>query len=268
MKRPLLTGLALALAFVVSGPLAFAQIQIMPLGDSITKGAVDPAPSLAGYRARLFDLLNESHVKYQFVGCTDMNSNNAMKAAGQQFHNGYGSWRMDGLRTNLDGVQQPNGDDNMGGYWMVGGTGALRQPVFPDIVLLLAGTNDLGQGATESVMENRMTDLLAWFQKNRPKSRVFVGTVPPRGANLAGYETYNPAVQSFNAWLSKKIPALGDQFQLVNIYSVFVNTDGTLKSKTSPDGIFMKDGIHPSHNGYVAMGDAWFKAIKPYLTRK
>src|SRR5437868_4147886 len=121
MKRPRLTALSLVLALAIGGSLASAQVQIMPLGDSITRGAVDPAPTFAGYRARLFDLLNEAHIKYQFVGCTDTNSNNAMNVAGQQFHNGYGSWRIDSLRANLDGVQQPKGDDNMGGYWMVGG---------------------------------------------------------------------------------------------------------------------------------------------------
>lgn len=221
----------------------------MPLGDSITKGAVDPAPSLSGYRARLFDLLNAAHVKYLFVGCTDVNSCPAMKAAGQQFHNGYGSWRIDSLRANLDGNQQPDGDPNMGGYWMVGGTGALRQPVFPDIVLLLAGTNDLGAGATEPVLENRMTDLLAWFQTNRPKSQMFVGTVPPRGLDKPGNGTYNPAIVVFNGWLAQKIPTLGRQFHLVDIHGLFMDGTGKVKGSDSPDGFF--EGWHSSFSQWL-----------------
>ena len=255
----------LLVLFLWTGFAAVAQIQIMPLGDSITKGAVDPQPSMSGYRARLFDLLNEAHVKFLFIGCTTNNSNAAMKAAGQQFHNGYGSWRIDGLRANLDGVQQPGGDENMGGYWLAGGTGALRQAVFPDIVLLLAGTNDLGQGATEPVLESRMTELLTWFKTKRPKSQVFVGTVPPRGLDKPGFETYNPAVIAFNGWLAKKVPTFGAKFLLVDICALFVNREGKVKGGDSPDGIFLADGIHPSHNGYVAMGDAWFKAMKPLL---
>jgi lysophospholipase L1-like esterase len=255
----------LVLAFALTLASASAQVQIMCLGDSITKGAVDPAPSMSGYRARLFELLNQSQVKYLFVGCTDNNSSPAMIKAGQQFHNGYGSWRIDSLRANLDGEQQPWGDPNMGGYWLTGGTGALRQPVFPDIVLLLAGTNDLGQNASESVLESRMTDLLTWFQTNRPKSQVFVGTVPPRGPDKDGHEQYNIAVTAFNTWLTQEVPSLGDHFHLVDLYALFVDGSGQVKGSDSSDGIFLKDGIHPSHNGYVAMGDAWFKEIGPLL---
>ncbi|MEO8614160.1 MAG: GDSL-type esterase/lipase family protein [Luteolibacter sp.] len=265
MKTPSFVAL-LALAMLGLAPVSEAQIQIMPLGDSITKGAVDPAPSQSGYRARLFDLLNEAHVNYLFVGCTDANSNIAMKTAGQQFHNGYGSWRIDSLRANLDGVSQPGGDPNVGGLFMVGGTGALRQPAFPNIVLLLAGTNDLGSGAQQPIVEQRMTDLLVWFQKNRPKSRIFVGTVPPRGPSKPDFAAYNERVAVFNKWLVQKIPTLGNQFQLVDICSLFTDAAGQVKDDKSLDGIFLKDGIHPSHEGYVAMGDAWFKAIKPLLT--
>jgi lysophospholipase L1-like esterase len=188
-----------------------------------------------------------------------------MIRAGQQFHNGYGSWRIDALRANLDGEQQPWGDANMGGYWLTGGTGALRQPVFPDIVLLLAGTNDMGQNASESVLESRMTDLLTWFQTKRPKSKVFVGTVPPRGPDKDGHEQYNVAVTAFDTWLTQEVPTLGDHFHLVDLYALFVDGSGQVKGSDSPDGIFLKYGIHPSHNGYVAMGDAWFKAIGPLL---
>jgi hypothetical protein len=52
----------LLLGFALMLTNAFSQVRIMCLGDSITKGAVDPAPSMSGYRARLFDLLNESQV--------------------------------------------------------------------------------------------------------------------------------------------------------------------------------------------------------------
>jgi hypothetical protein len=266
MKRHLVSATLLSSLLLVWLLPAKAQIQIMPLGDSITKGAVDPGPSVSGYRARLFDLLNKAHANYLFVGCTDVNSNDAMIKAGQQFHNGYGSWRIDSLRANLDGQQQPWGDANMGGHWLTGGTGALRQPVFPDIVLLLAGTNDLGSNAPEAVLENRMTDLLTWFQTNRPKSQLFVATVPPRGPQKDGHEAYNVAVVAFNAWLTQKVPALGDHFHLVDLYSLFIDQTGQVKGADAPDGIFLIDGIHPSHNGYVAMGDAWFKAITPYLS--
>ncbi len=237
----------------------------MPLGDSITKGAVDPSPSQSGYRARLFDDLNAAHIKYQFVGCSDNNSNAAMFAAGQQFHNGYGSWRIDSLLANFEGVSQPGGDNDMGGFWLSGAAGNGREPVFPDIVLLLAGTNDLGQGVTEAVLEKHMGDLLQWFQTKRSRSQVFVGTVPPRGPEKPDYEKYNAACTTFNKWLTEKACGMGTNFHVVEMYKLFTDASGHVKEASTPDGVFLKDGIHPSHNGYVAMGDAWFQSIKPYL---
>jgi len=244
---------------------AGAQVKIMPLGDSITKGAVAPGPSLSGYRARLFDDLNAAHIKYQFVGCADINSNAAMFAAGQQFHNGYGSWRIDSLLANLDGVSQPDGDNNMGGFWLSGAAGNGRAPVFPDIVLLLAGTNDLGSGATEAVLEKRMGDLLRWFQTKRPRAQIFVGTVPPRGPEKPDYEKYNVACAAFNRWLTARVGGMGTDFHVVDIYKLFTDASGHVKAAGAPDGVFLQDGIHPTHNGYVAMGDLWFQSIKPCL---
>lgn len=259
--------LLILLALVSSMGAGQAQIKIMCLGDSITKGAVDPAPSQSGYRARLFDDLNQAGVNYRFIGCTTVNSNHAMISAGQGYHNGYGSFRIDQIFKNLDGSETVGGaDNNMGGYWLTGGHGTDRSAAYPDIVLLLGGTNDLGSRASESTMESRMTDLLAWFQSNRPKAQIFVGTVPPRGPQKPGHETYNPAVVTFNTWLAHQIPTLGASVHLVDIYSLFVDPSGTVKGADASDGIFLKDGIHPSHNGYVAMGDAWFAAIKPLLT--
>jgi hypothetical protein len=256
-------ALLLAFALLLHGPSVLAQTKIMPLGDSITKGAVDPRPSQSGYRARLFDDLKKAGNNFQFIGCTDVNGGQELIDAKQQFHNGYGSYRIDDLFRNFDGVTQPgNADNNKGGYWMTGGNGTNREAVFPDIILLLAGTNDLGQGAPESVLESRLTSLLDWLKNNRPQAQVFVGTVPPRGPNKKDWEKYNAAVVTFNTWMANDVAARGGNFHLVDIYALFVDSSGKAKAPDSPDGIFLADGIHPSHQGYVAMGDAWFEAIK------
>jgi lysophospholipase L1-like esterase len=255
-------ALLLSFALLLGKPSVLAQTKIIPLGDSITKGAVDSAPG-SGYRAQLFHDLKKAGSSFQFVGCTDANSNQELISARQQYHNGYGTYRIDDLLKNLDGVTQPGGwaDDNKGGYWLTGSDATHREAVYPDIVLILDGTNDLGQGAGEPVMESRMTSLLEWFKNNRPQAQIFVGTVPPHGPNKDAGK-YNAAVVQFNTWLATKVPDLGANFHLVDLYSLFVNASGDPKAPDSPDGIFLADGIHPSHQGYVAMGDAWFEAIK------
>jgi hypothetical protein len=245
---------------------ASAQVKIMPLGDSITKGAGDPGPSLSGYRARLFDDLKAANVKFQFVGCTDSNSGAALFAAGQQFHNGYGTWRTDSLLANFVATkQQGDGDNNMGGFWFSGAAGNGRAAVFPDIVLLLTGTNDLGQGATDLVLESRLGEMFKWFEVYRPKTEVFVGTVPPRGPEKPAFEKYNVTVGNVNNWLATRVTGIGVHFHCVDLCALFTDASGHVKTSTSPDGIFLQDGIHPNHKGYVAMGDAWFQAIRHSL---
>jgi hypothetical protein len=111
--------LSFTFALALSATSACAQIKIMCRGDSITKAPGDPKPSQSGYRAQLFDDLNKAGAKYQFVGCTVNNSNRWMISEGKAYHNGYGSFRMDQIFQNLDGVATcGGGDDNRGGYWL------------------------------------------------------------------------------------------------------------------------------------------------------
>ena len=233
---------------------------IMPMGDSITKGAGDPG---SGYRDELYTDCTNAGIPIQFVGATTINASALLTNAGEQYHNGFGSYRIDDLRVNLDGIRQPGGgaDDNQGGYWLTGGntTGSIlnRAPVYPQIVLVMAGTNDAGQGASAATMESRLTDLLTWFQTNRPSAQVYVAQITPV------YNTsVEPIIQQYNQWIGTTIPSqFGANFHVVNIYSLFVDASGSPKQSNSPDGIYLQDGIHPSHNGYVAMGDLWYSAI-------
>jgi hypothetical protein len=260
-----LCAAAFAAGLFFCTPNAFAQITLMPLGDSITKGAGD---SGSGYRDELYTDLSKAGVKFQFVGATTANAFPMLTAAHQEHHNGYGTYRTDDLTSNLAGVHQPGGwaDDNRGGYWLTGGHGTGRNAVTPDIVLLLAGTNDVTQGASVEVMETRMTSLLDWFKTNRPATKVFVATVIPFDDFRKQTNDYSGKLRDFNAWLTKTIPVNYPKTGfVVDLFPLFLDNHGDLKTSSSPDGIYLQDGIHPSHNGYVAIGDAWFSAIKPLL---
>lgn len=235
-------------------------ISIMPLGDSITKGATD---SGSGYRDQLFTDLTNAGITFKFVGAATTNTSNQLLNAGQQYHNGFGSFRTDSIRVNLDGITQPAGDNNQGGFWLTGGntTGPQlnRAPVFPDIVLIHAGTNDVGQNTALATMQTRLTDLLNWFKTNRPQAEIFVGQIVPWSDAVKGTTGFNAKVKAYNSWLATAVPTLGSHFHVVDLYSLFVDSAGLLKTG------WLSDGIHPAHVGYVAMGDAWFQAIKSYL---
>ncbi len=249
-----------ALSVSKSGP----TVTIMPLGDSITRGYLD---SGSGYRDELFLDARAAGLAFQLTGAAATNASAMLTDVGEQNHNGYGTFRIDDVRANLDGVRQPgNGaDDDVGGDWLTGGntTGPIlnRPPAYPQVVLLLVGTNDVYQGYSAATLESRLTDLLTWLQVNRPTAQVYVGEITPF------YNTYWLSVaQQYNHWIGANVPGqFGANFHVVNIYSLFVDANGTPKQSSSPDGIYLQDGIHPSHDGYLAMGDLWFSAIHSLL---
>jgi lysophospholipase L1-like esterase len=270
-RRPILRlarVLSLALLLPTLSAVA-APTTIMPLGDSITKGVRDPAPSFAGYRARLFERLRSAGIPFQFVGATTGSSNPAMVAAGEQWHNGYGTFRVDEIHANLDGVQTcRSGDNNCGGYWLTGGHGTGRGEVYPDIVLIMAGTNDIHQDTPVTTICSRMTALLDWFAVHRPRTKVIIAQIVPYDDVSNKSHGRNDAVKAFNRWLRDTIPAKYPRATLVDMYAPFVDASGNLKhASNAPDAIYLSDGIHPSHGGYIAMGDIWFEAVRKAMGR-
>jgi hypothetical protein len=234
----------------------------MPLGDSITKGARDGD---GGYRSRLYADLIDAGQPTTFVGAATTCASTILNGAGQGNHNGYGSYKISDLYQNLAGTTSSanpeGGDNNDGGYWMTGGGGTGRSAVYPSVVTLMAGTNDADSGESAATMETYMSQLLNWFAANRPSTLMMVGSVIPSSSSSP-----EANIETFNTWLQTvEIPSLDKnnpkEFVFVDLHSPFIDSNGNLKTSTSPDGIYLYDGIHPSHAGYTAMGDAFDNAI-------
>jgi len=119
-----LTALLLALIALFTCGALFAQIKIMPLGDSITRG-FDGSTDGAGYRNDLGALLTTEGVNFQFVGSiTGDNGGN---------HQG------------LDGKTSGFILSNINTYLTASN---------PDVVLLHIGTNDLLTADIEDIRDN------------------------------------------------------------------------------------------------------------------
>jgi lysophospholipase L1-like esterase len=190
-------------------PLApVAQLRIMPLGDSITSGSL--AEAQGGYRGPLEQMLGRG----TFVGSqTD--------AAGRR-HEGHSGYRIDQL------AEQAR-------TWA-----AAAQPT---VVLIDAGANDVGQGASAAQMFERMTRLLAEVRAGvGPKCLIVVAQTT--------IVTFNPLEQqaiqaAFNAQLGT---LAGPRVTIVDM-----------------TGLELGDKIHPTPEAYKGMAARWY-AVIPQVT--
>jgi lysophospholipase L1-like esterase len=245
--------------------------QIMPLGDSITwgdaytwsgghwgsgTGVETPVPG--GYRDQLYRDLHNAGFDFQFVGSKNDNATAALTAAGQAANEGHGGYFTGNISDNLDG--SAGGD---AGYWLTGTDN--RAAVYPDSILLMAGTNDMIGNSNPGYDYVYGLDTLAShvFQL-RPNAHVYVSTLLP----IPDFPSADAAVRTFdnyevngyaddNNFPSQvaKYSAQGFNITLVDPFSQFVNSDG------SDNLSLFADGVHPNQAGYNVLGQTWAAAL-------
>jgi lysophospholipase L1-like esterase len=126
--------------------------------------------------------------------------------------------------------------------------------VHPKVIVLLAGTNNVGTMIVEGQEEEKASDitkgiaaLLRVMQEKAPKATIILTGIFPRNDNMAAI----PVINKINENLS--CLADGKRIRFVNINSRLADTDGHLF-----DGI-MHDKLHPTTKGY----QVWADALKP-----
>jgi acyl-CoA thioesterase-1 len=218
-------------------PTTTAKIKILPLGASETYGYIGPSTNPAnldgGYRRFLWEKLllngmtNIDFVGSQTTGLPGIDAN----------HEGHNGWATDLMSNFING-------------WMSTFT--------PDVVLLIAGPNDLIQGAGPATALARMGTLLNQIHAARPTTRILVATLwLPRTNN--DYPGYKPAeVLSYNAGLPAIVNNRISQGWNVKLVDL-ANLAALNTSSSSLDyGI---DGLHPSAIAYKKFADVWYSAI-------
>lgn len=248
MKRSLIRTLTLVAGLLFNS--ACAQIPaptksplvIMPLGDSITQGLL-----AGGYRAPLCALLTEAGYSFRFVGSHAVNSTPLLVESGNDRHEGHSGYSLGHVLGNIDG-----GTSN-GGHWIDGLPGT-REAVYPDIILLMIGTNDLGSHRREVAPTLADYDkLLDKLFALRPKTIIIAATLIPYTGSIEKYPLREKHQLEFNAALPelvKKRQATGQRVVLKD-----------MRPTVLPEHI-SKDGVHPAQAGYDAIAAAWFEAIK------
>jgi len=129
--------------------------------------------------------------------------------------------------------------------------------VNPKVIVLLAGTNNVGTTVPSSGDDAKVADItrglkavLDVMQAKAPNATIILTAIFPRNDNIA----VMPTIDKINANISKF--ADGRKIRFLNINDRLADKDGKLF-----DGM-MGDRLHPSVKGY----QVWADALKPVFT--
>jgi len=131
--------------------------------------------------------------------------------------------------------------------------------VNPKIVVLLAGTNNVGNVAPAVGHQDKAVEvtrgiqaILRVIQTKAPDAAIILTAIFPRNDNMA----VMPLIEKINANLAKL--ADGKKLRYLNINSQLANADGVLF-----EGMMnARDKLHPTVKGY----QVWADALKPIFT--
>ena len=235
-----LIATAVVLLVLVAGASADASTRIVTVGDSLTSGgSVDDGGVHPTYRYWLSDRLKDNNCVVDFVG-----SRNDPDFPGYSFdrdHEGHGGYTIEGI---VDGV----GTGGKLSTWLAG--------YYPDIALVLIGTNDV---LANRPMDDRFYDLgrlVDTLRAKNPRIKIFVGKLPPTGDS---YRNQNSGLYAFNdrlpGWASGKTSS-SSPITIVDLYSGY---DGRADNQAPRY-------IHPDESGEQKIADRWYAAIRSSLS--
>jgi hypothetical protein len=227
-------------------PILPANLQIMPLGDSITYGS---GGHQSGYRGPLGMMLAAVATNFVFVGSsidTNLPSN-------EQHYEGHPSYAINNVLTNLDGFddslyQKYHGNSRKpnGGHWFTGiasGPNA-RPPLYPDIILMMIGTND--RDSTNGV-QDRLDALVSKIVTMRPNAHLIIARLTPI--------TKNDAYTNFVSAYNQVVDAVVAKYAVNHLV-----TEVDLNTGFPANGLG-HDQLHPNEIGYQWMAARWYAAI-------
>jgi lysophospholipase L1-like esterase len=130
--------------------------------------------------------------------------------------------------------------------------------VNPKVIVLLAGTNNVGNrlppAGVESVVDDvtrGLKEVVRVLQSKAPSAVIVVTGIFPRNDNM----DVMPAIDGINANLARM--ADGRKIRYLNINDKLADSDGKLRP-----GMMNPDKLHPAEPGY----QIWADALKPLFT--
>jgi len=193
------------------------DLRILPLGDSITFG--EGSTDGNGYRLALSTLLTKHGNKVQYIGSVQ------------------------------SGAMANNDNEGHGGFRIVavGLTGKPDYPLRPNLVLLMAVTNDIVFNTDIEQAPNRLGGVIQEILAACPDVAVLVATLTP---------LLNPGwtskVVDFNSALPGVVTDLANKGNKVALVDM---------SRVTTSYIDPADGIHPTDEGYGKIAAAWYDGV-------
>ncbi|KAI1854754.1 hypothetical protein JX266_000872 [Neoarthrinium moseri] len=205
---------------------ASQTLRIWPLGDSITFGTSSTDGN--GYRKDLRDLLTKASLQVDFVGSQKSDS---MDDGDNDGHPGYTIQQLSPYPAKI--AEQK-----------------------PDVVLLMAGTNDIGKNTPDelALAPKRLGELVDWIFGNVTDTSVIVAQITPFVHDSAK----DKKAIEYNKGVKKVIEdrsAQGKKITLVDMHSALKTDD------------FGPNDIHPNDGGYRKMANVWFKGVKKVVNK-
>ena len=197
------------------------ELRILPLGDSITYG--EGSSDGNGYRLALYDLLHPEN-------------------------------DLDYIGRVKSGTMVDNHNEGYRGYPIVSIADAVttKYPELPNIVLLMAGTNDVIKRHNLSTSSSALDKLTGKVISAYPDAVVLVAEITP----LLDPKEKDPKREARRLEYNSAIPGIIQKYAEGGTHIAVVDM-----GRVTPDCINATDGIHPLDEGYRQIAYAWFEAI-------
>ncbi len=224
-----------------AAPLPSLPTKVMCIGDSNTHGV----QGHTSYRYPLWFQLYQQRAVLDFVGTrfTVHNENGVTIPDLNQYSRYYTYFDRDHQAYN--GIRSDQ---------IVPLLGQAVSLTRPDIVLLMIGTNDIGQlgsGGVNNALHGIM-DIVHSIRLQAPATTFLIANLPPIGPGTAFFN--NAAhINTFNNQLPGVVANLDDPLSR----AVFVDVHAVLDLQTD----FLPDGLHPNFVGQAKVANAFYPAV-------
>lgn len=233
------------------------ELRIMPLGDSLTRGDGPADPSRPqSYRGFLIQSLAAAGYQLDFVGSDTTPTEGDVDPDNE----GHGGYTIGPDASKFCATCPPaNLADNLNG-WLA------EYPA--DVILLLAGTNDLlpvttptAEGLIRPVdpadAGRKLQALIGQIRAAEPEVTVLVASLPPLPF-AAGNPALSDAQQALNRAASAAAAGSDGKVVYVPMYETLLPQWSSLVDNQS-------DGLHPTPAGAAKIAKVWHDALVPVL---
>lgn len=133
------------------------------------------------------------------------------------------------------------------------------QETDPDVIFILIGINDLVRGVSDSTLMANQQQIVQDLKSMHPDAVIVVQSILPHAGTAATWEGKdrlldipNERIQALNQQLRRV--ARAEKVEFLDLYSLFSNAQGNLRTDLSTDGLHLNDA------GYMV----WASALQVY----